>query len=291
MVYLPSPMRRAVAAGYLLARATDSVADDSLLPEEEREALLRAMGAAVAGSLTREEGAALDARLRTGVAPGVLHAGERELLARWGECLAALDELPREEKDLVRCVLETIVRGQLWDLTYFRAHSSVEDAEQTRRYTYLVAGCVGEFWTLLGLQTLGRRFSTAPEEELLKRGIRYGQGLQLVNIVRDYDEDAARGRCYLPGVGVERSWLQMAAEYSREGLEYAARLRDWRVRFASALPARLALQTLRLIRETPSSSGASPAKAAGGKVKITRSCVYREMLRCLLWSWWGRRIQ
>lgn len=283
-------MRSAVSVGYLLARATDSVADATVLREEEREYLLRLMGAAVEGSLTREEGASLDARLRTEVGPGLPHAGERELLARWGECLALLDALPREEKELVRCVLKTIVCGQLWDLTYFREHRSVEDAEQTRRYTYLVAGCVGEFWTLLGLQTLGERFSCAPREELLKMGIRYGQGLQLVNIVRDYAEDAARGRCYLPGVGVERSWLQMAAEYSREGLAYAARLRGWRVRFASALPARLALRTLELIRNSaPVAEGSS--LPGGRKVKITRRCVYREMLACLAWAWWGRRMK
>lgn len=285
-------MRRAVGVGYLLARATDSVADAGGVPEKERETLLRSMGAAVAGSLTREEGASLCARLRTEVAGQLPHAGERELLSQFDECLSALDALPREEKELVRCVLETIVRGQLWDMTFFREHRSVEDAEQTRRYTYLVAGCVGEFWTLLGLHALGPRFSSASRDELLKKGIRYGQGLQLVNIVRDYEEDAARGRCYLPGVGVERGWLRMAAEYSREGLEYASRLSGWRVRFASALPARLALRTLELLEKCDSRpAGGTGGKSPGRKVKITRSCVYREMLLCLVWAWWGRRVK
>lgn len=283
--YLPSPMRKAVAVAYLLARATDTVADAAKTPGREREVLLQSMGSAIAGSLTREESATLGASLRTELAEEQSNPGERELLARFDECLAALDGLPDEERELVRCVLETIVCGQLWDLTYFREHVSVEDAEQTRRYTYLVAGCVGEFWTLLGLKTMGRGFSRAPEEELLKLGIRYGQGLQLVNIVRDYGEDAVRGRCYLPGVGVERAWLQMAAEYVRDGLLYAAQLHNWRIRFASALPARLALRTLQLIQKKK-----DPERPYGvSKTKITRGCVYREMLRCLVWALWGPR--
>lgn len=283
--YLPSPMSKAVAVAYLLARATDTVADAEQTPGREREALLQSMGSAIAGRLIREESATLSARLRTELAEELTNRGERELLVRFDECLSALDGLPGEERELVRCVLETIVRGQLWDLTYFREHVSVEDAEQTRRYTYLVAGCVGEFWTLLGLRTMGAGFSRTPEEKLLKLGIRYGQGLQLVNIVRDYGEDAARGRCYLPGVGVERAWLQMAGEYVRDGLLYAEHLRNWRVRFASALPARLALRTLQLIQQQKEKN----LLPGSGKAKITRGCVYREMLRCLAWALWGPR--
>ena len=89
MRFLPREMRSGVAVGYLLARATDTVADAVDMDCRERLALLRMMG-------------------------------------------------------------ET------------------------------VAGCVGEFWTRLGLLAQGPGFSTQPEEQLLRWGRHYGMGLQLV---------------------------------------------------------------------------------------------------------------
>lgn len=123
-------------------------------------------------------------------------------MARFPECLALLEALPPREQMLVRNVLSTIVEGQAWDLEYFAEHSSVTCPEQLEHYAYMVAGCVGEFWTRLGLLVLGGAFSTQPEEVLLRWGVHYGMGLQLVNILRDREEDflpreklSARRRC------------------------------------------------------------------------------------------------
>jgi farnesyl-diphosphate farnesyltransferase len=64
-------------------------------------------------------------------------------------------------------------------------------------YTYRVAGCVGEFWTKICRAHL---FPTAPLDEttLLAGSVRFGKGLQLVNILRDVPVDLRHGRCYLP---------------------------------------------------------------------------------------------
>ena len=50
---------------------------------------------------------------------------------------------------------------------YFESHAAVSCPEQLEHYTYMVAGCVGEFWTRLGLLAQGPGFSTQPEETLL----------------------------------------------------------------------------------------------------------------------------
>lgn len=54
MRFLPREMRPGVAVGYLLARATDTVADAVDMDCRERLALLRMMGETVAGSASRE---------------------------------------------------------------------------------------------------------------------------------------------------------------------------------------------------------------------------------------------
>ena len=301
--WLPSAMRPGVALGYLLARATDSVADTSTASLALRLDVLEAMGKAVAGTLPTGEREALLTRLREEMAPAQEKASEAALLCRFGEALQALLALPSEQADCVRSVLATIVEGQRWDLSYFAKHRRVTDDGQTRTYTILVAGCVGKFWTELGRLTLGDAFCSAERLSLMTQaGIRYGQGLQLVNILRDREEDGARGREYLcsePAV-----WRNRALRYLQDGLDYSRRLKLFRLRFASMLPALIGLKTLRLPEisggeisrgEVPEgkisgekmSGGEVPEggmpgeRGAGKKAKISRRQVYLCVLRAL----------
>ncbi len=269
--WLPLAMRPGVALGYLLARATDSVADTSTASLPRRLHVLEAMGEAVAGTLQAGKVEALLTSLREEMAPAQENASEATLLCRFGDALQALLALPPEQVDCVRSVLATIVQGQQWDLRYFAEHRRVSDDEQTRTYTFLVAGCVGKFWTELGRLTLGDGFCTAERLPLMMQaGIRYGQGLQLVNILRDREEDGARGREYLctdPAI-----WRNRAARYLNDGLDYSRRLKLFRLRFATMLPALIGLKTLRL----PELSG-----KGGKKAKISRRQVYLCLLRAL----------
>ena len=63
MRFLPREMRSGVAVGYLLARATDTVADAVDMDCRERLALLRMMGETVAGAASREVAATCFGRL------------------------------------------------------------------------------------------------------------------------------------------------------------------------------------------------------------------------------------
>lgn len=265
--WLPQEMRQAVAVAYLLARATDSVADTSGAPVQRRVKALRDMDAAIGGRGADMQ--ALSAELSSALAPE--NAAEAQLLSRFGEALAALHALPAEQAALVQQVLATIVQGQLWDLTFFEERTQVLSDEQTREYTYRVAGCVGRFWTRLGAVAMGEAFCAPEQLELMEEaGVRYGCGLQLVNILRDREEDARRGRSYLCSDAAV--WLDRAERYLLDGVDYSRRLRTRRLRFATMLPALLGLKTLAALRR------AKPGK----RVKIPRRAVYASMLRALL---------
>lgn len=267
ITWLPKEMQPGVAVAYLLARATDSVADSGQASVSRRAETLQKMAAAIAAE-QEPDTAELMQLLREKIAPE--KPAEAELLARFDEALQALHRLPPLQAYLVRQVLSTIVQGQLWDLTFFEERLQVLSDEQTRLYTYRVAGCVGRFWTQLGAATLGNRFCDADRAaDMEEAGVRYGCGLQLINILRDRDEDAARGRNYLcsdPAI-----WLERAENYMRDGIEYSKRLRSFRLRFASMLPAILGLKTLAALRH------AKPGK----RVKIPRRAVYAGMLRAI----------
>lgn len=275
---LPGPMRHGASLGYLLARTSDTIADTSSVPVKERLALLAAYGAAVAG---------------TGTAPtwpgSLLVAAkpkETVLLKRSAEALAALDETPDAERALIREVLEIIVSGQRQDLERFSSSTPAEplslpDDAAVEDYAYRVAGCVGAFWTKLGFLTLGERYSTAPMEELLEKGIAYGKGLQLVNILRDLPRDLAAGRCYLPVdepwdrkalLECHARWVEKAQAWVEEGRHYANTLPIRRLRAATVLPALLAEETLAKLK------GAKWADLER-RVKVPRKRVY-----ALLWN-------
>src|SRR5436309_836846 len=74
---------------------------------------------------------------------------------------------------------------------------ALESDEELDIYTYLVAGCVGEFWTRMCRAHLFPQ-ARLDDSFLLANGVLFGKGLQLVNILRDLPADLQQGRCYLP---------------------------------------------------------------------------------------------
>jgi len=278
---LPAPMRSAASLGYLLARTSDTIADTASIPVAERLSLLAKYGDAVArGGLAG-----------LGEESGLLAAAdphEAILLERGDEILEWLANTPPAEAVLVREVLEVIISGQRLDLDRFAAASEVSPVSlrndgELEDYAWRVAGCVGAFWTKLGFLTLGQSFSMAGESRLLKQGIAYGKGLQLVNILRDLPGDLTAGRCYLPvsDPGDRRAllesharWLSTASDWIAQGECYAATLGNRRLRVATVLPSWLAQETLDAMR------GANWERLSQ-RIKIPRSRVYR-----LLWDAW-----
>jgi farnesyl-diphosphate farnesyltransferase len=284
---LPEPMRPATAAGYLLARASDTLADTAQAAVDDRLELLDGFAGELNGKGRGWRGALLEKFIDCQT-----HAGEKVLLQRLDDCFAQLAALDPLQADAVRNTVTTIIGGQRLDLVRFdgattSAPRALRNENELEDYCYRVAGCVGAFWTRIGLLTLGNRFSDAVPDELDALGVRYGMGLQLLNILRDVPEDLAQGRCYLPVerpgdaeevAAVRREWLAQAGVWLESGRRYAARLKMRRLRAASVLPALIGEDTLRLL-------DAPGGMADGGKVKVSRGQV-----RSALWrAWWWPR--
>ena len=278
---LPGPMRWPVGVAYLLARASDTLADTATVPAARRIALLDGFAGEIAGEGGDWRDAGLgDFRDRQE------HPGERRLIERLDGCFAALESLPEPQRAIVREVVDVILSGQKLDLQRFAEGPGVlaSDAELSD-YCWRVAGCVGRFWTRIGFATLGNRFSGESPEQLEERGIRYGKGLQLVNILRDLPGDLANGRCYLPvadpsdreALLVEAAgWRDQARRWLGDGERYASALTSRRLRAASVLPALIGERTLSKL------DGADWETLEAG-VKVSRGVVRRCLLRALFW--------
>jgi farnesyl-diphosphate farnesyltransferase len=209
------------------------------------------------------------ARLSDTLADGANTPAERELLARREEIESWL--AASADRQDIEAVWATIRQGQRFDQSRFSTPDSPPlNDQELDRYAYFVAGCVGEFWTELCAKRIPN-FCALDTAEMRALGVRFGKGLQMVNILRDRQSDRLKGRTYLPterfsdGIASARAHLQAARSY-------VSALRNYRLRVACTLPLLLAEETLDLVEENPSAS----------RVKVARPRVWVLFLRALL---------
>jgi farnesyl-diphosphate farnesyltransferase len=303
LAVLPRAVRPTIGLAYLLARASDTIADTRLIDRASRIAHLEALRAALDG---REAGPVTAVARAT--APSQALPAERALLERLPESLAAYRALPGADRARVRAVLGSIIEGQIQDLRVFPGEdegklAALETREDLDRYTYLVAGCVGEFWTEVHVAHRPRlRHWDLPRMRAL--GVRLGKGLQLTNVLRDLPRDLRQGRCYLPRQDLARlgleprdlldparapavrpllvEWLDTALDHYEAGWQYTFAIprREARMRLACAWPLLIGLRTLDLLAASP--NWLDPAVT----LKVPRVRVYGLMAHSLgtVWS-------
>ena len=229
---LPASLRPPLSLAYMLARASDTIADASSAPDFQRLALLRGLP-----DLFPEKSPDLG-----------LKDAESDLLQMLPRLLEALKTLPDQSEIIAQWRI--ILRGQIFDVERFAAPDAAPlTPGELEEYTYLVAGSVGEFWTRLCFKHVPN-YSARPLEEMLPLARRFGQALQFINILRDRRSDADAGRIYIPD---ERFYvgMQHVSELLQSAAEYTAAIQPRALRAACALPLDLANQTLALIAQHP----------------------------------------
>jgi len=274
LAVLPAAVRPAIGLAYLLARAADTIADTKLIDRRERITHLLALhGELDVASPGRVE-AIVDA-LRSAQSL----AAERALLERLPECLEGYRALLAEDRQRVHRVLETIIEGMTEDLARFPGEdegglAALETRAELDRYTYLVAGCVGEFWTEVHVAHRPR-LRHWDLQKMTALGVRFGKALQLTNVLRDIPRDLRQGRCYLPRqdlalLGLEPKdlldpkagralrpllveLLNLALDHYEAGWQYTFAIpkRETRMRLACAWPLLIGLRTLDLLAQAP----------------------------------------
>jgi farnesyl-diphosphate farnesyltransferase len=290
--FLPAQLREPVALAYLLARTTDTVADTTPVSRTVRTKTLKMLSNGIQGSASRE----VVVDLAASFVPLQDNAAEQRLLRCLPDCLEWLEHMDAADRNDIRFVLEKITCGQMLDLGRFdnpaeiRALQSAADLDE---YTYLVAGCVGEFWTRLCFRHV-RDFASLSQTEMLPLGKRYGMALQLINVLRDAGSDLRAGRCYFPEEELSAAdltaaqilseperfqpiyerWTEKAQDGLEGGMQYSRAIRSRRVRAATVLPALIGARTLALLRE-------AGADALHCRIKVSRSEVRRMIVQSI----------
>jgi farnesyl-diphosphate farnesyltransferase len=199
---LPEPTRGAVGLAYLLFRVADTLEDATDWPRDKRiEALERLVELLRLPGDQQGPEAARFAAWSLEVPP-LTHAGYLELLGQTPALLALLGTHPPFVRELIVAhtvrtaegMARVVARGDE------RGNLRLQSLQDLKDYCYLVAGIVGELLTELFLHDAPQL--TAQAEALRHGMVAFGEGLQLVNILKDSGDDARDGRVYLPpGVG------------------------------------------------------------------------------------------
>lgn len=296
LVVVPANVRDQVSLAYLFARAADTITDTELIDRSRRQSFLNRL---------REQfvGDQIDwAQIRTiqqAMGPLQQDSAERTLLERLNECFRLFLTCSPDDRCRIQRVVTTLTQGMEMDLTVF-AGASVTDLSALKtlddldRYTYHVAGCVGEFWTDL-MCTHRKALANWNLPQMSEIGVRFGKGLQLTNIIKDIAHDLQKGRCYIPEtmlteVGLKpqdlldqnnlprfrpvlRKLIRLAIEHLDQGWLYTMAIPRYetRLRLACMWPILSAGESLKLVMNSPDLL--NPAV----RVKIPRSKVYQIM--------------
>lgn len=227
---LPEPARREVGVAYLLFRIADTFEDATKWPRSQRmdvleryveviETFRHPMASPQGASRGAEKIAELCAK-----SPPIDHDGYLELLSKLPELFDELEKLSPTAREIVKrhAIRTTDGMCRVVARADEAGNLRLETKQDLKDYCYVVAGIVGELLTELFVA--GTPSLSSQQQALNARMVAFGEGLQLVNILKDAASDATEGRVYLPSKLTLADVFAMAREDLQLGDEYVRAL-------------------------------------------------------------------
>ncbi len=294
---VPADVRDQVSLAYLFARAADTIADTDLIDRPRRlDYLAQLKGQFIGDHLAWNQ----IREIQRAMGPLQQDSSERVLLERLDDCFKLFESLSPDDRRRVQRLMTTLTQGMEMDLSVFPGKSvgdlvALKTLDDLDRYTYYVAGCVGEFWTDL-MCAHRKALASWNVRRMSEVGVRFGKGLQLTNIVKDIAHDVQKGRCYIPEAMLAEAGLKppdllsqeslprfrpvlsklvrLASEHLDQGWLYTMAIPryEMRLRLACMWPILSAGESLKLVMNSPDLLNPTV------KVKIPRSTVYQIMV-------------
>lgn len=200
IVQLPPRIREAVMSSYLLLRAIDEIEDHPELDKPAKVGLLCAVSA--------------EMRQRSDPAPPAVSVILRPHRDQLHEVTNRIDEWLALSPQTIAPTIQRATSTMAQRMAYWVNNGwLVRTKHDLDRYTFSVAGAVGVL-----LSDLWVWYDGTPSRK--PDAIRYGRGLQAVNILRNRAEDLARGVDFFPDGWDETDFLLYARSNLLRGDDY-----------------------------------------------------------------------
>ncbi|MDR0515929.1 MAG: phytoene/squalene synthase family protein [Fibromonadaceae bacterium] len=208
---LGKKLRKPVLLAYLYMRIADTIEDDADLSAEEKATLLSKFSKALnlGGEAIDEFKNALPENWKNSEKDDVALSCNAHIVI----------PLLSEQPEFVRNAIKKAVAKMCEGMTYFAKLQEtkkggwfyIESESDLDKYCYYVAGLVGNMITELFCAS-GRFFSEKKQEKLKELAVSFGLALQLVNIIKDIQDDSMRKVCFVPMEFCRRHGVSSAQE-------------------------------------------------------------------------------
>jgi farnesyl-diphosphate farnesyltransferase len=220
---LHEPVRTSIKLAYLLLRVADTLEDAERWPRIRRMSAL----ADFCDLLERPTPDRADMLRREWLEAGTLPTQRESDLELIGALPLLVAEALALDRDVLAIVLTHVLkttRGMREIVTSGGEDGQIrlETLEDLKSYCYVVAGIVGELLTAVFLHDTPRL--SAVRDVLEENQVAFGEGLQLVNILKDQSADLLVGRSYLPANVAHETFFVLARKDLGSAERYVAAL-------------------------------------------------------------------
>jgi len=301
---LGKKLRRPILLAYLYMRMADTIEDDPSLPAEEKICLLRKFSQAInlGGKNINDFVNSLPQNWRDS------EKADLALCCNAAVVLPLLSEYSEPIVNAVKKGVEEMCNGMIEfvEKQEKRINSwfTIERETDLDRYCYFVAGLVGNMLTELFCIS-GKNFNEKRQKKLRELSVSFGLALQLVNIIKDIQEDSLRKVCFVPieyfrkygiksvqeffspGFSLEKK-NQVIGELTKKAKKHLLDAKNYiknlprfehRMRLFCLWPSLMAADNLRVIGD------GSIIFEEGKKAKITRKTVSKIIRRSTIFGW------
>jgi len=198
---------KTVLLGYLLFRIADTFEDTMYQDEQEKIADLRDFSAIFRGNKEVSQRLKLYESLKFRWRES---SYEKDLIENGHIVLRCYFDIPDTHRRIIDPLIVKTSEGMAgFQKRKLQSKSKIfqlRDIKELEDYCYCVAGIVGVMLTRLFCQ---RKGIEERRSELENFQIPFGIALQLINIIKDYRKDIARGWCYIPLTITERYQIEI----------------------------------------------------------------------------------
>lgn len=221
--------RRQVGLTYLLFRVADSIEDAEGLRADGKIRLLgvlRHLLSAVASNAGGEPATCVSATEFSGLWPAA--SAVEELMCAVPRLVSLYRQMPSDVTAIIRSSLFRTIDG----MSAFLSSSAdgdrqicLETTADLRLYCYSVAGIVGELLTDMFVHQ--HPVATSVQRELRQLAVGFGEFLQLINILKDSEDDALGGRRFIPLAMSRADVFALADQSHAESVRYLSLLDEF----------------------------------------------------------------